>query len=275
MTEERNFSTEALILRSRESPSGDRIVTLLTPLRGLVDAFVFGGGKSALRAAASPFVCGTAYLYQDGTKNYRKLTDFSIAESFSSMRQQYESLWAASVIAEFIVRTQSCGGEHAAVFKTALSALRLMDQEPSPPPKLVLSAFLWQGVSLIGLKPDTERCANCSLSLTERNQSGKILYSPSDDGFLCEHCVKAALTPTLFKDPASQSIPIKHNELDYREHDRISLSLEGLFWLNQVSDRGFSALETASASFMIDELASLVFFLAKKASEGTLLSLMS
>jgi len=273
MTDERNFSTEALILRSRESPSGDRIATLLTPLRGLVDAFVFGGGKSALRAAASPFVYGTAYLYQDGAKNYRKLTDFSIAESFSSMRQQYESLWAASVMAEFIVRTQSCGGEHAAVLKTALSALRLMDQEPSPPPKLTLAAFLWQGVSLIGLKPDTELCVICGLPLAERSQSRRILYAPSDDGFLCEHCAKAALEPAFSRGPASQAVTAKLDEPEYREHERISLSLEGLFWLNQVSERGFSALETASTSFVTDEIASLVFYLAKKAAEGTLLSL--
>ena len=273
MTEERNFSTEALILRSRESPSGNRIITLLTPFRGLFDAFVFGGGKSALRAAASPFVYGTAYLYQDGTKNYTKLTDFSIAESFSSMRQQYESLWAASVMAEFVVRTQSCGGEHAAVLKTALSALRLMDQEPSPPPKLTLTAFLWQGVSLIGLKPDTERCVSCGLSLTERSQSGRILYEPSDDGFLCEHCAKATIESALSRASASQAMTARLDEPEYREHERISLSLEGLFWLNQVSERGFSALETASTSFVTDELASLVFYLAKKAAEGTLLSL--
>lgn len=273
MIDERNFSTEALILRSRESPSGDRIATLLTPVRGLLDVFIFGGGKSALRAVASPFVYGTAYIYQDGAKNYRKLTDFSITESFSNMRQEYESLWAASVMAEFIVRTQSCGGEYAAVLKAAVAALRLLDRELPPSSTLILAAFLWQGVSLIGLKPDTEHCVGCGSSLAERNQSGRILYDPANDGFRCEHCARISLEPGFGHSHDAHAGGAQLDAPEYREHESISLSIEALLWLNQVSERGFSVLESGSTRFVTDELASFVYYLAKKSAEGTLLSL--
>ena len=50
----RTSSVYALILRAKDGPSGDRIVTLLSAEEGLVDAFAFGGAKSKLRSLASP-----------------------------------------------------------------------------------------------------------------------------------------------------------------------------------------------------------------------------
>ena len=45
---DRNQSFPALILRAKDSPSGDRIVSLLSADEGIVDAFVFGGARSSL-----------------------------------------------------------------------------------------------------------------------------------------------------------------------------------------------------------------------------------
>jgi hypothetical protein len=49
----RSASFDAIILRSKEVPSGARVATLLSAEEGIVEAFVFGGGKSKLRSLAS------------------------------------------------------------------------------------------------------------------------------------------------------------------------------------------------------------------------------
>ena len=102
---ERNTSFDALFLRSKDSPSGDRIATMLCSEEGIIDAFVFGGSRSSLRSSASPFVFAKVFVYSDPVKHYRKLSDMAIIESFTGLRDSYAKLWSASLIAELIVKS--------------------------------------------------------------------------------------------------------------------------------------------------------------------------
>ena len=79
----RSASFDAIILRSKEVPSGARVVTLLSADEGIVEAFVFGGGKSKLRSLASPWYYGKAWVYRDAAKGLVKLTDFDAATRIS------------------------------------------------------------------------------------------------------------------------------------------------------------------------------------------------
>ena len=107
----RSASFEALILRSKEVPSGARVATLLSADDGVVEAFVFGGGKSKLRSLASPWHYGRAWIYRDAAKGLVKLTDFDPEREFAAVRGSLEAIAAASFASELMLATSALGGD--------------------------------------------------------------------------------------------------------------------------------------------------------------------
>lgn len=242
---ERNQSFAALILRAKDSPSGDRIVSLLSAKEGIVDAFLFGGARSSLRSAASPFVYATAFLYVDPVKHYRKLSDLTILESFSGLRESYPRLWSASVIAELIIRTSGCGGEYAEVLDLSLRALRLLANADERLAELTLLAYLWKTLGVMGLRPDPSTCASCGRPLSI------MRYSAANEGFVCDACDGEGSPINLWE---RRCLAVFAEE-----------ELEACVPLAKDS-RGQDPASIAS-------LKSVIYYLAQKASEGTLVTL--
>ena len=248
---DRNTSFDALFLRLKDSPSGDRIATMLCSEDGIIDAFVFGGSRSSLRSSASPFVFAKVFVYSDPVKHYRKLSDMAIIESFTGLRDSYAKLWSASLIAELIVKTSGCGGEYAEVLDLSLQALRIFDRGKDGAVEMTLLAYLWKSFAIMGLQPDLERCAHCGKALAPAGSGlpllrGGALYSPARDGFICASCGEEGL----------------------------SLGDEGILCLRDFSARDLA--ECAEIKVSDDELSSLkalIYYMAQKASEGSLLTL--
>jgi len=185
---ERNQRYDALFLRTRDSPSGDRIASFLTAEAGIVDTFVFGGAKSSMRSSASPFVHAQVNVYHDPVKHFRKLNDLDIVEAFLGIRDSYDKLMAAGTIAEIIIRTSGCGGEFARVTDLTLRSLRCIDSCDESRAELILLSYLWKILELMGLRPDPESCIHCGKPLDEGPARGGIAYSPEQDGFVCSRC---------------------------------------------------------------------------------------
>lgn len=250
---DRNQSFAALILRSKDSPSGDRIVSLLSADEGIVDAFVFGGARSSLRSSASPFVYATAFVYVDPVKHYRKLSDLAILETFPGLRESYPRLWSASVIAELVIRTSGCGGEYAEVLDLSLRALRLLSGADERLAELVLLSYLWKSLGVMGLRPDPRACASCGRPLPA---ASGMRYSAAHEGFVCGAC-------------DGEGPPISPWEL------RCLLAftdeeLEACAGLAR-TPAAEAAAEGGPAS--IASLKSVIYYLAQKAAEGTLVTL--
>lgn len=261
---DRNQSYDALFLRSKDSPAGDRIVTVLTAEEGILDAFVFGGSRSSLRSTASPFVYAKVFVYSDPVRHYRKLSDMSIIESFSRLRESYRKLWSSSVIAELVVKTSGCGGEYAEVLDLSLEALRVLDREDEDKTDLTLLAYLWKTLEIMGLQPDLEHCAHCGKALAPHGGAAVLRgaavlggaaapptgmqYSAEHDGFVCDVC-------------GDEGLPIGAEELRC-----LNCFLRGGIEEAAALKVGDSALSS---------LKGIIYYLSQKAAEGTLLSLMS
>jgi DNA repair protein RecO len=253
---ERNSSFEALILRTKDSPSGDRIATFLGAQEGIVDAFVFGGAKSSLRSSASPFVHARAFVYTDPVKQYRKLSDLSVLESFPGLRDSYDKLMAASTISELLIRTSACGGENGAVFDLALRSLRLLDLASEPQVEILLLAFLWKILDIMGLEPGLDTCSACGRPLVSslvEEKAGALRYSETQGGFLCPSCGGASFEGS-------------HQGGEVRELEAGSAAL-----LRAFSEKPMEAMPTlADAAPLPPSLRSFVRELAQTAAEGGL-----
>ncbi len=184
----RTSSFDAVVLHGREGPSGIRIVTLLSPEAGLVDAFVFGGGKSKLRSLASPWNAGRAWIYRDSARELVKLTDFDETESFPGIREDLRRIWTASFAAECLMRTDSGGGEHAAGYALFIDALSALREAEGDRVDYAAVQFAWRLAALLGVKPDTRECARCGRAFAP----GEALRLSSEEGFLCAPCAEAS-----------------------------------------------------------------------------------
>lgn len=187
----RSASFDVLLLRSKEVPSGARVVTLLSAEEGLIDAFVFGGGKSKLRSLASPWHYGRAWIYRDTSKGFIKLNDFDPLLEHAGIRGSLSAIASASFVSEFIGATSALGGDWPDALRLSLNVLASFDEAASKNDQSMLdrsvSLFILTALETMGLLPDTQECSACAgLIRGDTVQS----YSRRSGGFVCARCAE-------------------------------------------------------------------------------------
>jgi DNA repair protein RecO (recombination protein O) len=249
----RNLVYESLALRARESPGGSRVLSLLTAEAGLVDVFVFGGPKSKLRSLASPYAVGRAFVYLDPVKDFLKLTDFEVRDSFPALREDLGRLWAAGLVAELLLKSHGGGGDFPLVLRLASECLAVLDSMDPISHEPAILCFLWRFLELLGIAPDPSLCASCGAQIRPSPSGPEEAgaYSFSAEAFLCPRCAE-------------------------RSERALFLGRGALRWLIRVPELGFS--EAARLPLMPETavtLKALLFGLARMAAEAPLASLES
>jgi DNA repair protein RecO (recombination protein O) len=181
----RNVSYSALILRSRPSGESNREAWLLSAEAGLLRATVFGGPKSKLRSYASPFHSGQAWIYQDPSKDNRKLSDFDVHSWRPGLKELYERAMAADAVAETVLASHGGGGNWPGALALTEAALDALAEADSNTCSRILLWFLWQWVDFLGLRPEFEKCSHCGKSVSGGEM---LLFSLREGVMLCESC---------------------------------------------------------------------------------------
>lgn len=246
----RSVSYEALILRTKEVPSGARVATLLSAEDGLVDAFVFGGGKSKLRSLASPWHYGRTWIYRDAAKGLVKLNDFDPLLEFQAVRSDLGTIAVASFASEFICATSALGGDWGDALALATDTLAALDGLARHPEALCLdrlvALFCLRALERMGLMPDPAGCLSCAGAT---GNDAVHSYSRRTGGFICARC--AASEPG--------GIPVPRGVLA---------------WLDAVRGKPFSAaLRVGLGGEASGALKALALDLARKAADTTLRTL--
>ncbi|TFG84411.1 MAG: hypothetical protein E4H20_03250 [Spirochaetales bacterium] len=197
---DRSSSFEAVVLRVRESPAGDRIVSLLCDEDGVLDAFAFGGPKSKLRSLAAPWHAGRAWVYRDSARGLTKLTDFDAQYDFAAIRESLSTIGAASLAGELIMATSALGGDGADARALFMDLLAALCSSPNGDPGLTaarddaaraarsdraLTQFCLRAVSLMGVMPDPAECGSCAGQIFPDTVHS---YSRRAGAFLCRRC---------------------------------------------------------------------------------------
>jgi DNA repair protein RecO len=170
-------------------PSGARVATLLSAEDGLVEAFVFGGGKSKLRSLASPWHYGRAWIYRDVSKGLVKLTDFDPLREYASIRGDLGAIAAASFASEFMATTSALGGDWPDALAVTAGLLAALDEAAAKADGRAIgravSLFALRCLETMGLMPDPLECAACA-GVTGRDALHS--YSRRMGGFVCARC---------------------------------------------------------------------------------------
>ena len=242
----RHSSCEALVLETRIQGENNRSVTLLTPDDGLVYATLFGGPKSKLRSAVSPFNRGKIWLYRDEAKHLCKITDFDVSHYHLSFRENLFKTWAASFTAEIITKTK-CAGSPSPCWTLSnglLDGMELSDENAS---RLGLVRFLWRYLGLLGIRPQTRICLGCgksfiSGSLTEKDC--QAAYEAGENGFICDECADLFSRPFVLGRKALMYLEAV-SDLSPRDVRAISVDAETM---TEMKELCFYLIENACGS---------------------------
>ena len=201
----RNVSKSALVLSVRATAQDNRSVCVLTK-DGIEFSTLFGGPKSRLSGAVSPWNSGTMYFYNNSEKASSKITDFDVKKYHPTFRENLFKSFAAALASEIVVKSKCAGNGEAAFFllNGFLDGMDLCDEKAA---RLGLLRFLWRYLDLLGVRPETKRCAICSKEFefsSIKNSAGNsfenvvqykvqndVIFSNEQGGFLCENCVSA------------------------------------------------------------------------------------
>ncbi len=200
----RNVSKSALVISVRATAQDNRSVCILTK-DGIEFSTLFGGPKSRLSGAVSPWNSGTMFFYNNAEKSSSKITDFDVKKYHPTFRENLFKSFAAAFAGEIVVKSK-CAGNGEAAFVLLNGFLDGMDLCDEKAARLGLLRFLWRYLDLLGVRPETKNCALCSKgfdfssaatsagnsfeNMIEYDIQGGVVFSSEQGGFLCEECAR-------------------------------------------------------------------------------------
>jgi DNA repair protein RecO (recombination protein O) len=183
----RSTTHEAVVLSVRPSGESNREAVFLTEDAGLMRATVFGGPKSRLRAYVAPYHGGQLLIYREPVKDFRKVTDFAVAQWRPGIRESLERAYAAAAVAETVIASHGGGGSWAEALDLCRESLDALDCAGDDACAPALLRFLWKWAELLGARPDLDSCDECAcLPAVDE----VVLYSRREGAVRCSRCAQ-------------------------------------------------------------------------------------
>ncbi len=178
------IKTQAIVLKKSDWRDNDRILTLLSPAFGRLDALCRGcrKTKSPLLAASESFALGEYVLFSGS--GHTTVTGCMLADSFYPLRQDYDLLIYASYIlsvCEIVSRPEEPALELFTLLTRSLSRLAYKNMEP----RSVTGAFLLLLAALEGWRPRLSHCVLCGKPGEPQDLP---LFSTTEGGTVCRSC---------------------------------------------------------------------------------------
>ncbi len=193
----RNTTTEAIILKTEVQGEHNRKVCILSPESGIFYATLYGGPKSKLCSLVQPMNSGKLWIYSDNTRHLTKISDFDVKNYHLDIRQTLKKLYAAYLACEFVLKTKAAGDAKSSfillsAFLDGLNTVKDSDVIPA------VIRFLWRYINVLGIQPSLKACAHCGNAFFKRTEESLSLkyknavYIPEEECFLCSECAQGA-----------------------------------------------------------------------------------
>ena len=189
------ITTKALVIRRSDWRDYDRMVTLLSPAMGRVEAVVRGckRPRSPLLNAAELFCAGEYTLAE--AKGRFTVTSCQVQESNLPIREDLDKLTHAAYYLHLLNLAALPGEESGDLFQLALKALAFLSYS-SLPPELTTAAFELHYLGLMGQAPRMDHCVICAREATRSaGSSGPAAFSERLGGLVCPSCALEAREP--------------------------------------------------------------------------------
>lgn len=161
----------------------DKMITILTPGLGKIRCAAKGARRpKSLLMAGSQFLCFADYILYKGNDAYN-LNSCETIEFFYNIRTDIDKYKYAVHITKIILDVTNENDNCYKTLQLYLNTLYTIS-ETDKNLDLVLSIFKIRLMSILGYKPNIEKCVNCGI-----NEEIKY-FSMKDSGFKCSSCGK-------------------------------------------------------------------------------------
>ena len=233
------IKTKGIILAGHNMGDYDKMVTILTPDLGKIGCAAKGARrpKSTLMSATQ-FLCFGDFLIYKGASSYN-INSCEPIEIFYNLRLDIDKLTYASRVAKIVNDVTDENQNTYRILQLTLNTIYIIS-ESEKDLELILSIFKIRLLSLLGFRPITDKCTNCS---TKENLR---YFSFKDNGFKCELCSKQDKGAIKISDTTIKAIkyivladPKKIYSFDLSEENKKELKLISKIYLNECLDKEY------------------------------------
>lgn len=184
--------TQGVVLRFANYREHDRMLTILSPQYGRIDALSRGcrKPKSALMPASELFVNGEFVLYQ--SHEHFTLTSATLRDTFYPLRLEPYRLTCASYMAGLCAAATQPGQDAANLYALLLKGLYYLSYDQNADALETTSAFLLLFAGATGYRPRLTRCAHCRTPL-DPEKNGH--FDVEAGGLCCPDCAARSTYP--------------------------------------------------------------------------------
>ena len=185
-----DITLNAVVLRATNYKESDRMLTLLSPERGRIDAIARGCRKATSRLLpASQLFASGEFLFSErknATTQYMSLRSAYIHDAFFPIASDYDSLQNAVYVLEWCLRVTQPGQNAEELFSLLLTSLTHYAYGDLRPGR-VTAVFLARLSVVLGVKPAIDVCAHCGASSPIPR-----LWDAAMGGVVCKQCAPYA-----------------------------------------------------------------------------------
>jgi len=223
----KSLKTRGIVIKRRVFGEADRILTILTPGQGKIEAIAKGSRKlnSKLGGHIELYYVSDWILAEGRT--WQIVTSADTVQDFPLLRQSLETVKEASHVAHLVARLLPDGEPHREVYNLLEEVLGAIRPGSSP---LVLRQFEWQLLGAIGSRPELEKCSHCGSAL-DPTQLG---LCPARGGALCPSCLQTEQVHVPASAEAVKVLRLFANAQTLLA-DRLNLSAETLPELERIT----------------------------------------
>ncbi|MBU3896230.1 DNA repair protein RecO [Patescibacteria group bacterium] len=175
------YRTQGFVLSKTDSGEADRLFTLFTSDFGKINVLGRAIRKIASKLRGGLEIGSFSEIEFIQGKTYKTLTDAFILNNYPSLKSNPLKLKTAYKIAQV---TNSLSVEDKEVFNLIKTAYEGIDSDdPS-----AYQYFIWNFFSVLGYKPELERCIVC------QRKTDLCFFSPEEGGSVCSFCRKGYKT---------------------------------------------------------------------------------
>lgn len=180
-----SMTTRGVVLRFANYRDHDRMLTILSPDYGRVDALSRGcrRPKCPLMPCSELFVHGEFVLYQSHDRF--TLSGCAIEDTFYPLRMDPYRLTCASYMAALCQAAAQPGQEASAMYALLLKGLYYLAYNNDADPLELTAAYLLLFADVTGYRPRLTRCAHCRTPL---NREAEGRFDVEAGGLCCDSC---------------------------------------------------------------------------------------
>lgn len=169
MNTQRNYTTDALVLRNRQLGEKDRIVSLLSREHGKIPTVAKGARRPGSRLAAPSQQFTFAQFALAKGRNFDIITQVAIHDTFYALHTNIIATACASCATELLERALSERHPEPALFDLLMETLRSLVAGDNG--EVTLRWFELRAAALLGYQPELSACVRCG---REDGQGRKI-----------------------------------------------------------------------------------------------------